>query len=58
VRIAVCKYAERDAGILAVHDINKIVNDFVPPPFGGIGFDRGFGEAIEKNHQQSKNQPA
>ena len=58
MRAAVRKNAERNAGILAVDQVNEIVNKFVTPAFGGPGLDCGFGQAVEKDDDQSEDQPA
>ena len=56
--MAIRKDAKGNAGILAVNEINEFVDEFMAPAFDGFGFDDSFREAVEKNRDESENQPA
>jgi hypothetical protein len=50
--------AEGQAGIPAMDEIDKIVNEFVAPAFGGLRFEPGLGGAVEKNDSEREPEPA
>ena len=41
-----------------MHQIDKIVDEFVAPTFAGVGLDGCLGEAIEKDNHQRQDEPA
>jgi len=55
--LRVCENAKGDAGILAMDEVDEIVNEFVVPAFGGARFDEGFANAISNDDKERKDEP-